>query len=264
MALVADAPAESANPRSLKITATSNSTGGSLYRYLGAGHNELFLRYYVKYTDSSYHHTTVNLGGVNPAAQPRVSQRAVGLCCTAPDGDKAVSVSAQTMTRVGNAFKFDFYNYWFEMKAWGDIVTPRIGATEPDPITGQHKVPAAGNRFLVDSEPHLEIDRWYCVELHVKLNTPPNADGLLEMWVDGVRIQQFAPGTPTGSYMGTNFRPDPGGQPFPGLRYRNSSVLKLNYLWLSHYATDVPAGATSVVFFDQLVLAKRYIGPLRP
>jgi hypothetical protein len=265
MALVTDSPAGAGNPSSLKVTATSRSTGGSLYRYLDAGHEEIYLRYYIKYTDSVYHHTTVYIGGVNPIAQPFITQGAIGLCCTAPDGDKALAVSAEVYRRTGSVFLFDFYNYWFEMKAWGDIVTPRVGATEPDPITGQLKVPAAGNSFLVDSRPIFLLNRWYSVEIHVKLNTPANHDGLLGLWIDGHRIQEFGPGTPKGTYVGTNFRPDPAAtQSFPGLRYRNDAVLKLNYMWITHYATQVPSGATSVVYYDQLVLAKRYVGPIKP
>jgi hypothetical protein len=32
----------------------------------------------------------------------------------------------------------------------------------------------------------LDQDRWYCIEGHVRMNTPGAADGLVEAWVDGV------------------------------------------------------------------------------
>lgn len=260
--LIRDAP--SGAGQSLEVTATPSSTGGGLYRSLGAGHDEVYLRYYIRYSNAAYHHTTVNVGGVNPSVQPWVTQGPVGLCCTAPDGDKALSVSAEVFSRSGGTFAFDFYNYWWEMRSWGNVVTPPTGSTERDPLTGQNKVPAAGNTFLSGVEPRLAFDRWYAIEVHVKLNTPPARDGVLALWIDGRLVHEFRAGSPMGQYVGTNFSPSPGGAPFPGLSYRSSTALTLNYLWITHYATQVPPGTTTSVHYDQLVLAKRYIGPMAP
>ncbi len=262
--LVSDAPAGAGDAKALRVQATASSTGGHLYKYFPAGHEELWVRYYIKYVSGPFHHTTVNVGGVSPSAQPFITQGAIGLCCTAPDGDKAFAVSAEVYAPSGGAYPFDFYNYWWEMKSWGAVVTPAHAADEPDPITGQLKLPAAGNSMLVGSEPRLQLGRWYAIELHLKLNTPPQRNGLLGLWVDGQRVQELGPGFPNGDYQGTNFSPSASGSPFPGLSWRSDAALKVNYLWVSHYATQVPAGQTSVVLYDQLVMAKRYIGPIAP
>jgi hypothetical protein len=222
------------------------------------------VRYYIKYVDTQYHHTTVNIGGVNPAAQPSITSGAVGLCCTAPDGDKALSVSLEPRGKSGSAYIIDFYNYWLEMKSWGDIVNPPAPANEPDPITGALKKPAAGNGFLIGSEPRFDFNRWYAVELHIKLNTPSAHDGVLGLWVDGQSVIELGPGYPKGSYTGTNFGPNAAGQPFEGLRYRDNAVLKINHIWITNYATQLSSGQTAAVYYDQLVVAKRYIGPLHP
>jgi hypothetical protein len=38
--------------------------------------------------------------------------------------------------------------------------------------------------------------------------------------------------------------------------------LNLNYLWLLLYITDAPAGHVSKVWFDDIVVAREYIGPI--
>ena len=58
-----------------------------------------------------------------------------------------------------------------------------------------------------------------------------------------------------------------GGEPFEGFRWRSDEALKLNFLWVLFYVTDgpagpVPAGHVSKVWFDNIVAATEYIGPL--
>jgi hypothetical protein len=261
MQLVSDAPAGASS--ALRVTATSNDTGGYLYQYFPSGFDEIYVRYYIKYSNASYHHTTVNVGGINPA-NTSIATNPVGLCCTAPDGDKAFAVSAEVHAVDGNGFDFDFYNYWWEMKSWGDIVTPPVGATEPDPITGQLKVPAAGNGMLHGMEPILAFDRWYAIELHVKLNAAGAQDGLLGLWIDGQKVEDYGAGFPNGTYAGTDFAPSASGQPFAGMSYRITAALKVDYLWITHYATGLTGSQTSSVEYAQLVMATKYIGPMAP
>jgi hypothetical protein len=37
----------------------------------------------------------------------------------------------------------------------------------------------------------LADDRWYCIETHLKMNTPGVANGVIEMWVDGVQTMNY-------------------------------------------------------------------------
>ena len=55
----------------------------------------------------------------------------------------------------------------------------------------------------------------------------------------------------------------PGGLPFEGFRWRRDKRLNINFLWVLDYITDAPAGHVSKVWFDQIVAARRYIGPIR-
>jgi hypothetical protein len=52
------------------------------------------------------------------------------------------------------------------------------------------------------------------------------------------------------------------GVPFEGFRWRNSKDLNLNYVWVYLYITDAPKGHVSRVWYDDIVVATEYIGPL--
>lgn len=63
-----------------------------------------------------------------------------------------------------------------------------------------------------------------------------------------------------------------GGEPFEGFRWRTSDDLKVNFFWLLHYVTENTARQNRVanpnpvnrVWFDDIVVANSYIGPIRP
>ena len=60
-----------------------------------------------------------------------------------------------------------------------------------------------------------------------------------------------------------DFRTVEGGEPFEGFRWRTTKELDLNFVWTYVYITDAPAGHVSKVWFDNIVVAREYIGPLR-
>ena len=57
--------------------------------------------------------------------------------------------------------------------------------------------------------------------------------------------------------------PIEGGKPFPGFAWRSSPELKINAVWLYRYMSQ-PEQGTSQVWWDHVVVAKKYIGPLTP
>ena len=57
---------------------------------------------------------------------------------------------------------------------------------------------------------------------------------------------------------------EPQGRAFEGFRWRKDGRLRINFLWLLLYITKAPRGYESRVWFDQIVVAKRYIGPIKP
>ena len=54
-----------------------------------------------------------------------------------------------------------------------------------------------------------------------------------------------------------------GGKPFPGFAWRNTPELNINATWLYRYMSKPEAGV-SKVWWDHLVVARKYIGPLTP
>lgn len=99
-----------------------------------------------------------------------------------------------------------------------------------------------GEHFLWKNENlgHLQKNRWYSVEQFVKLNTPGARDGILRGWVDGKL-----------AYERTN------------LRFRDIRSLKIEEIWLNVYhGGDATAPSTMRAYIDNLVVAKRYIGPM--
>ena len=98
--------------------------------------------------------------------------------------------------------------------------------------------PYYGNSFKADQKELLERGRWYGLEIMVKVNTPDRADGEQAFWVDGKLKGHFT-----------------------GLRWRTTEALKLNCFWLQIYIHD--NAQTNRVWFDDVVVATEYIGPIK-
>lgn len=86
----------------------------------------------------------------------------------------------------------------------------------------------------------VEPDRWYCIEQHLKLNTPGKRDGVLQVWVNG----QLALS-----------RTD--------MRLRDREGIRIEEVWMNffHGGTD-PAPVDMHAYVDNLVIARQYIGPM--
>ena len=245
MSLSPDVPAASVGKRSLLMTHVGGqNTGGHLYRRLLPGYEKLHVRFYVKFDPACYPiHHFVHLGGYNPAtAWPQ------GGAGTRPKGDERFSTGIEPY---GDAWRWDFYSYWIGMRS------------SPDGRSWGHD-------FINDPRLAVERGRWICVELMMKMNRPATeSNGEQALWIDGrpwVRdgqtLSHLGPGFPRGKWRWDSFLPDPDGEPFEGFRWRSEDKLNLNYLWLLLYVTKAPAGHASRVWFDDIVVAREYIGPI--
>jgi len=245
MALSADAPRNSHGGHSLRMTHVGGEgTGAHLYRRLLPGYDKLHVRFYVKFDPDCWPiHHFVHLGGYHPpTAWPQ------GGAGTRPKGDERFSTGVEPF---GDKWRWDFYSYWMEMRS------------SPD----QH---SWGHDFINDAELKVERGRWICVELMMKMNDPAaQRNGEQALWIDGQPwvkdgqvVSHLGPGFPRGRWIWDSFLPDPAGESFEGFRWRNSEGLKLNYLWLLLYITKAPLGHVSQVWFDDIVVAREYIGPI--
>jgi len=93
-----------------------------------------------------------------------------------------------------------------------------------------------------DKRGYLENNRWYCIEQYAKMNTPGKNDGVLRGWVDGELAFEKT-----------------------DVRMRDADHLKIESIWINIYHGGTwPAPSDDHLFIDNIVVAKRYIGPMTP
>ncbi len=263
-----EVPPGSGGRQSLLLTRVAGGTGGYLdggnfYRQLPGGHEQLFFRFYMKFNKehAPIHHYGAGLLGYNPPT--RWAQGGAGL---RPKGDQ----SFVTQVEPGDFKSWNFYSYWQDM-----------GGSPPKGQTW-------GNSFEHEVPPRpVETEKWICLEVMVKMNDVGDSNGEQAYWLDGKLSRK---GELITSYLGKGFpssgswvfdkffpgvakegvyfdyakgkgAPNAGGKPFPGFAWRSSPKLNINALWLYRYMSR-PETGVSKVWWDHLVVAKKYIGPL--
>jgi hypothetical protein len=223
MDLSADLPPGSPGSRSLRI-----ANNGHLYTHT-KGVDTMFARFSVKFhpkTGYIHHFVHVNADRA-PTPWPK------GTAGLKPAGDQSFTTGIEPWGQWGKAPApgvWHFYTYWQDMK--GDA-------------SGKYW----GNFFDPPKPEAIQPGRWYSVEVMLKANsTPQAADGEQAFWVDGVKIGDFK-----------------------GFRWRSSDELKVNTFWLLYYITEQSARHNNdkdpdrvyEVWFDDIVLATSYIGPVQ-
>lgn len=223
MGLVDDLHAGSPGSKSIRI-----AKNGHLYTHT-KGVDRLHARFYVKFHPKSgyVHHFVHLIADRNPTPWPK------GNAGKQPGGDLWFSSGIEPWGRWGQSpapGAWNFYSYWHEMKPDG---------------RGHYW----GNSFAPEKPDAIEPGRWYCVEAMVQANSAPEAsDGEQAFWVDGKEAGRFK-----------------------GIRWRTSAELKLNSFWLLYYVTeqaarhnkDTATDRVMEVWFDDIVLATEYIGPVQ-
>jgi hypothetical protein len=262
--------------QSLLLTRVAGGTegymdGGNFYRRIrngqgGFGYDQLFFRFYMKFNreHAPIHHYGSGLVGFNPTTswpQGRAGLRPIG------------DARWTTQVEPGDLSSWYFYTYWQGM-----------GGSPPRGQTW-------GNTFEIGVPPRpVAKDQWICLEVMVKMNDIGDTNGQQAYWLDG-KLSRNAAGQVT-SYLGKGFPsagtwtydkfkpyatergvawddaqnrgvPVEGGRPFPGFAWRNTPELNINAIWLYRYMSQ-PEQGTSKVWWDHLVVAKKYIGPLTP
>lgn len=261
MTFTDDVPTKSTGKRSLSMTHVGGKgTGGHLYRRLKPGYDKLFARFYVKFDPdcAPVHHFGTHIGGYNPTTP--WPQGGAGV---RPGGDKALGVGIEPF---GQNWVWDYYAYWCEMRG-----SPPRGQTW-------------GNTFIRDPKLKVERGKWICVEMMIKMNDVGESNGEMALWIDGKPVSHLGKGFPKGNWIFDKFTPGEGGEgvrwndakgdretftvpqggaPFEGFRWRTAKELNLNYLWVYLYLTKAASGHVSKVWFDDIVVATDYIGPIR-
>ncbi len=257
-----DRPQRSGGEQSLLMDRKSGP-GGSLYRRIknsegGFGYDQLFVRYYVKFAKDcgELHHFGTCLGGNHPAT-PWPSVKAG----VPTDGTNSFWSGIEPF---GKSWTWDYYTYWCEM-----------GGSPPRGQTW-------GNSFIHDPLLRVKKGEWICIEQMIKMNKVGQSNGEQALWIDGKLVSHLGEGFPEGRWLFDKFQPRRGGEsvrwnqdkgkrdyfkvpeegaPFEGFRWRTSPKLNINFLWLYVY-TEMPSGHRIKVWFDDVVVATEYIGPL--
>jgi hypothetical protein len=241
MQLVTEVPPNTPAGHSLSVPWVGGgvNSGGHLYKVLTPGVNDtIYIRYYIKYPlIGTFAHTGIWAGGFNPASSWPNPQAGVK-----PNGDDRFIAAAEQNNVINS---FDHYDYWMAM--------------HPDPSGGYW------GDFLLNN-PSVQAPRgaWTCVEHMIKLNNPTTAfNGEHAIWLNGVKVSHLGLGFPKGTWFGGRFTQDPSATTsFEGFRWRSTTALNINWIWLQNYSPDDPAGVSSTILFDHVVVATSYIGCL--
>jgi len=212
--------------------------GGDAIKWFMPGADAVYARLYVKFSpDYQYNHHFVWLG----ANQRTNKWSAFGKAGLKPNGTY-YSTGMEPWFAWGKnppPGEVNLYTYYLDMEAdrkmnkyWGNGFFP------PGPGKGV----AAGKDRVIPA-----LNQWQCWEFMIQANTAPDkADGKQAMWVDGKLVGEFT-----------------------GIRWRNDMDLKVNCFWLEHYGYDEGDPTkqywkdSQSVWFDDLIVARRYIGPMK-
>ncbi|MFO7563642.1 MAG: MYXO-CTERM sorting domain-containing protein [Enhygromyxa sp.] len=202
-----------------------------------SGHDELYFRTWVKLAaDHQYVHHFLSIAGT----QPDEYWGADGNAGCRPNGQRA----AGTTLDFDSDHELFFYTYFPGMNCdsggycSGDYAQNICdGCAQKDMPCENGLECCWGNHFAPDPPVVLAKDEWVCLELHMRINTPGEADGTMAFWVDEeLALEQT------------------------GMHWRDVEELQLNKAWLQHYIASGDADQPNRVWFDDVVVSTERIG----
>ncbi len=223
-----------AGSKSIKMSlpVSASEISSSVILNTPADTNVLFVRLYEKWASdyantASNHNGTAIKGGTITAGQP-----------VNPDGTEAFTFLLENNS-ANRAFKDHVYSYWPYMAGnFGDHLYPdgsldggqALWLTNPSSYPGFTPMPM--------HTPNL--NQWYCYEFMVRLNDVGQSNGEVKWWVDGVLTGDF-----------TN------------LFIRGTNTLDIEQMYFNLHTTS-QTGQALTKYYDNVVVAKSYIGPMAP
>ena len=238
MALVRQPGEIFAGRRSLECTLPQQNAEFShaLAAALKPARTHLFLRYYAR-LDSGFdvvgssHNGCMISGGyfVDGAATP-------GIPADGRNKFLAALEHWRGEADVPSPGEINVYLYHPEQRSrWGDHFFPD-GTVLPD----SSRPFDFGEGFIKRPNQVISLGRWHCYEFMLALNTPGRRDGRIAAWVDGRLIADFT-----------------------HLRLRDVDALVIDRFGVNFHAHANPKAPTRQ-WFDNIVAASEYIGPMTP
>jgi hypothetical protein len=209
--------------RCLKVEARLGENQGDGVTKWFEPRDPVFVRFYVKFDPAcDYVHHFVTLRA-NKGLHGGDKWSGFGGAGLQPAGDERFSTALEPW---GNWARWPAPGKWNFYSYWHEM--------QPSP-DGKYW----GNSFLPDAQEVIAKNRWICAEFMLKHNTPGQADGEQAFWIDGQLLGHWR-----------------------GINWRKNAELKANALTLESYVTDRwTKNPTNTVYFDNLVIAREYIGP---
>ncbi len=220
---LAPAGGEVCGERCLKVQARlGQNQGGGLTKWFEPA-ERVFVRFYVRFDrDCDYVHHFVTLRA-NKGLRGGDKWSGFGGAGLRPAGDERFSTALEPW---GNWARWPAPGKWNFYSYWHQM------QASPD---GKYW----GNSFLPEPQEVIAKERWICAEFMLKHNTPGQPDGEQAFWINGRLLGHWR-----------------------GINWRKTEALKANALTLESYVTDRwTKNATNTVYFDNLVIAREYIGP---
>jgi hypothetical protein len=209
--------------KTLQVTATlGQNTGGGLTKWFNSAET-IFLRFYVKFDPAcDYVHHFCTLRA-NKSLQGKDKWSGFGGAGLKPPGDARFSTALEPW---GNWGRWAAPGRWNFYSYWHEMEKSRDNKYW-------------GNAFRPESQPDIPKGIWICAEFMLKHNTPSQNDGEQAFWING-------------SLRGH----------WQGINWRSSPTLWANALTLESYVTDRwTKNKVNTIYFDNVVIAKEYIGP---
>ena len=218
----------------LTLPKTSGEVSNELNKFLNPTLDTVFLRFYGKF-DSAFNVLGSSHNGAfisasywdGPGSGPGIKADGYNKFLVAYEAYRDASSTP-------NPGSLEVYIYHPDQRdIWGDIFFPTGRVLPFDRTPGNF-----GPTFVARPEVIPQLNRWYCYEVMVKANTPGQRDGRIALWLDGALIADF-----------------------PNLRLRETTALKIDRVGLSLHGNGGIL-ATSKKWYDNVVIAKSYIGPV--
>jgi len=209
--------------KTLQVTATlGQNTGGGVTKWFASAET-IFLRFYVKFDPTcDYVHHFCTLRA-NKSLEGKDRWSGFGGAGQKPKGDERFSTALEPW---GNWGRWSAPGRWNFYSYWHEMEKSRDGHYW-------------GNGFRPESQADIPKGTWICAEFMLTHNTPSQNDGEQAFWING-RL--------CGHWQGVN--------------WRTSRTLWANAFTLESYVTDRwTKNEVNVVYFDNVVIARQYIGP---
>ncbi|MFW5738837.1 MAG: hypothetical protein ACOC1F_00580 [Myxococcota bacterium] len=150
----------------------------------------------------------------------------------------------------------NWYNAQVQFVGWGPSQKPEANdgylwvghaySYNPEPesavaAVGDPELRRSEYRFSAYADPYdyIQYDTWRCYEIGMYLNTPGKNDGEMRFWIDGVLQSRTM-----------------------NMRYRDVAELVPTDMHINLYRTTTDFPQTMVRHMDNIVLSRRYVGPV--